>query len=213
MRNYTKVKNLYLSGGMPRSASTWLFNVIRLILLSSPSIKNNFSSGWIHDNIPPKLHTLLKTHSFNELLINRAKLVAYSFRDVRDAVSSAKRKFGREPTVEWCTKWIALHEYWIKKAHIIMRYEDMLVDKRPFVEQISNHLGIKINPNDIIDQTLQLPKDSKNVKGVHNKVTLYHPNHITDGKHGTWKYTLDPSLIKDIETKHKEWFEQNNYSV
>lgn len=213
MRNYTKVKNLYLSGGMPRSASTWLFNAIRLTLLSSPSITKNLSSGWIHDNVLPNAYTLLKTHSFNKPLIDQAKLVAYSFRDVRDAVSSAKRKFGREPTVEWCTKWIKLHEHWIKKAHIIMRYEDMLVNKRPFVEQIINHLGIAANPDDIIEQTLQLYKDQKTVKGIHNKITLYHPNHITDGKHGTWKRTLDPSLIKAIETKHKEWFKQNNYPL
>lgn len=206
---------LYLSGGMQRSGSTWLYNIIRLTLLASPSIKENLYSGWSGNKIVPEKHILLKIHSFNKNLVNLACFTAYSYRDIRDALASAKRKFNITPSMELCERWIVQHNEWIKKADIVMRYEDMLDNKLPIVNEIIDKLGIKeAISEEIIEQAKKLSHASEGQKKEgkgYNLTNLYHPGHKTDGRHGSWKETLNPKLVSAIESKHYKWLKQYGY--
>jgi hypothetical protein len=208
---------LYLSGGMPRSGSTWLFNAIRLILLSSSDIEKEYSGGWIGDSLDFKRYVLIKIHGYDSDLISHAKFVAYSYRDVRDAIASNFRKFNLEPTLKTASKWINAQEKWIGKSDVVVRYEDMIVDKLPIVNRLASKLNaVDIDANVIVKQLESLSYHSGGGKSKicpHNKLNLYHKGHITDGRHGSWRETLAPALVKTIEDKHRLWFEKNNYSV
>ena len=93
---------IILSAGMPRSGSTWLYNAARLLLISSSSVGNNLSSGWIEDlgTLSKKEVMLIKIHDLPKFLSKKSQIILYSYRDLRDALASSKRKFGNEPSMD-----------------------------------------------------------------------------------------------------------------
>ena len=87
---------------MPRSGSTWLYNAARLLLRRAPQGGADLSGGWIGDwrRLPKRRRLLLKVHEFDPFLAKKARLVLYSYRDLRDALASCRRKFDIEPSLE-----------------------------------------------------------------------------------------------------------------
>ncbi len=208
---------LILAAGMPRSGSTWLYNAARLLILSSPSMAQQFSCGWIGDwkHIPKNKYMLIKVHDYDDNLAHEAACVLYSYRDVRDAIASCFRKFGQMPSLETADHFIDEHERWTKVANYSMRYELMLQHKEDVVSQL-----IRILKLDNVDRrqiVFDLEKLSYNQPGPKNEIyhlsNLYHRRHITDGRHGSWKGLLDNNLIKQIETNHRDWFEKYGYLI
>jgi hypothetical protein len=52
-------------------------------------------------------------------------------------------------------------------------------------------------------------KESK----IYDKTSLFHKNHITDGRHGSWNGIVNNLFIKEIEIKYKNWFVENGYDI
>lgn len=94
-----KNKPLILSAGMPRSGSTLLFNILRVIL--SERWSDQLSAGWEGYilQLPEGKAYLVKTHNINRFYKFRAKHAFYTYRDVRVAAVSNMRKFNLTPTV------------------------------------------------------------------------------------------------------------------
>jgi len=208
---------LIIAAGMPRSASTWLYNAARLLLSSSPSISQQFSCGWIGDweNIPKKKYMLIKVHRYNESLVDQSKCILYSYRDIRDALASSFRKFGQVPSIEAADALVSQYEKWMNVANVVMRYESMLDDKESIITQLVHLFGMQnIDPARIVENIERISYQSQGSKNAtYHNVNLYHRGHMTDGRHGSWKGLIDSNLLKQIEEKHQEWFEKCGYRI
>jgi hypothetical protein len=202
---------IILSAGMPRSGSTWLFNAARLLLQSC----GDLGSGWIGDfaTLPKKPLLLLKVHDYSSLLARHAQIVLYSFRDIRDALASSKRKFGTAPTIELARRWIEQDRRWRARADFILRYESMMADPETAIQQLARTLQCPLkNPHAILQQVQQLSTAQPDgTNSSYNKATLLHPGHITDGRHGSWEEWLDPELVQRIEKEFAGWLSDNEY--
>ena len=207
--------DLILAAGMPRSASTWLFNAARILL--SDAIGEEFSCGWIGDlnRIPQKNCMLIKLHEYDHLLVQQSRYIMYSFRDIRDAIASNYRKFGEIPCMEEADYLIYQYEKWASVADFIMRYESMITDKISIIKKLGEDLEIyQFSPEEIIQRIKELSYENEGEKNIkYHRVNLYHPGHITDGRYGSWNGFIDPELIKKIEIKYKHWFVKCGYPL
>ena len=136
------MKKLIVTAGMPRSGSTWLYNAVRLLLEYTGKL--DIGAGWISDFNSFKNHdvVILKIHYFKPVIANNATMILYSYRDIRDALASFKRKFGNEPSIEQARKFIHNDNIWREKASFIMKYEDMIAAQEKTLEKITGFLGI-----------------------------------------------------------------------
>lgn len=201
---------IILSAGMPRSGSTWLFNAARLMLQAQGEI----ASGWIDDwdSLPTRPVTLLKVHDYDAVLAHHASVILYSYRDIRDALASSRRKFNTEPTIELARQWLASDRQWRARATFAMRYESMRANPIETIERLALALGATIDPVSIAQQLDAIEYlERQATPGAYDRETLLHPGHITDGRHGTWQDWLDPDLIDQIEDECADWLAANGY--
>lgn len=204
---------LIISAGMPRSGSTWLFNVIRLLLENANYSPPQFTSGWIDDIDLSDPNVLVKIHRYDENIIAKSDLIFYSYRDLRDAIASAYRKFNRIPSIDYAKFLVEQDEVWRSKATFTMRYEAMLDNPGLIIEEISKILGIK-NPstNILIEKVNTLNYDSYGEKNsTYNESNLYHHGHKTNGAYRSWEDGLDESLAKCIYLEFESWFKMHQY--
>jgi len=206
-----------LSAGMERSASTWMYNVARLLIQKTVGNPDNFSFGWIggwHE-IPRRQVMLIKLHEYNQSLVDQSCLVFYSYRDIRDVVASMHRMFQLAPSIDVAEHFIKQDMQWSKVADYSMRYEHMIERPDSIVRDIARVLGVDdVDEQAIIDQVNALKFESAGDKNVHfNQTTMYHKNHILDGRFGAWKDHLDRDLVKQIEIRFSDWLTSHNYPI
>ena len=204
---------LIVSAGMPRSGSTWLFNVIRILLENSNYYSSKFSAGWIDDVDLSESNALVKIHNFDEKLTTESDLIFYSYRDLRDAIASAYRKFNRKPSLDYATFLIEQDAMWKAKASFVMRYESMLADPQLIIAEVSKTLNINdVSADNVIQKVNALSYNSSGDKnGTYNKSNLYHQGHKTNGAYRSWEDGLDESLANRIYLEFESWFESNQY--
>lgn len=215
MQNPLINAKIILSAGMPRSGSTWLYNAARLLLgLKHP--ESDLSSGWVDDIdiIPKGKLLLLKIHTFDKIWLNRSSLILYSYRDVRDALASNKRKFGTEPTLHLAKRFIENDERWRSVSAYNLRYERIIAEPLIVLTELAEVLEISSDCGIILEELNRLDYNDDGPKNDnYHMINLLHRNHITDGRHGSWRDTVDPYLLKDIELTYYEWFMKNGYSL
>jgi hypothetical protein len=208
---------IVLSAGMPRSGSTWLFNATRLLLRQRCRGDCDLSCGWIGDwtNLPRRAWMLLKVHDYDPTLARHARLILYSYRDVRDALASARRKFGTEPTLDLAQHWLAADRRWRKKAAFTLRYESMLADPARTLRELARTLHLPLrDPEALLGRLTALEfRHDRATDGGHDGETLLHPGHTTDGRHGTWLSWLNPDLLRQLEEEFSSWLRGNGYPI
>ncbi len=202
---------IILSAGMPRSGSTWLFNAARLLLCAS----EDPSSGWIGDFacLPKKPLMLLKVHDHDPFLARHARTILYSYRDVRDALASSKRKFATEPTLELARQWLISDRRWREQATFVLRYESMLADPARSVRDLARALKLPVADADAVCRQLGQVEyqPARAGLGSYDRETLLHPGHVTDGRHRSWDGWLDRALVRQIEDECGDWLAENGY--
>jgi hypothetical protein len=167
----------------------------------------------------------LKLHVFDASLVDRARIVFYSYRDIRDAIASQQRRFGGRATMKWADDFVDRHEVWMNRADYAMRYERMLHIKDAIVAELVEVLRARQilpseaefrapDPRAIIEDIEHMNYDSPGSRNPYfNEVTLYHPAHFTDGRPGSWAGTLNPVLVSEIEDKYRWWFAKYDYDI
>ncbi len=209
------MKQLVVAAGMPRSGSTWLYNAARILLESTG--KFDIGAGWISDYNTFQHHDLviLKIHFFNQDIANNGTAVLYSYRDIRDALASFKRKFGVAPTIDLARRFLASDRDWRQRSHFIMRYEDMIREEEETILQLAQLFEITgVDAKSISERIKAMNYDTGNQKTpVYNLENLLHKNHITDGRHGSWEGHVPPSLVERIETEFADWLVANGYTL
>ncbi len=200
---------------MPRSASTWMYNVTRILL--EKKYPGQVSAGWIKDykELDKKPVTLIKIHHYDAALARRANTVLYSYRDVRDAFASAIRKFGAKPDMKMPRKLIRYDAGWKSKATCVMKYEDFVADQGQEIQKIAQTLGVtNYKVEDIIQEIADLKNKARSKDKPHDKQSLFHENHATTkGGHGNWSNEVNGELLQQIESELKDWFVENEYEL
>lgn len=208
---------LLLSAGMPRSGSTWLYNAMRLLLRANWPGPDAIEPGWIGDLDAASMHPrrLVKLHEHHPVLVEQATFIAYSFRDLRDAMASAVRKFGRSPDLGHADHLVRQDALWKACAHHVMRYEDMLADPLAELARIAQGMGIEgIDLPSVLSDLNRLNYDAPGARnGVYHRENLLHQGHITDGRVGSWINSIDAAVERAIVERHRTWFEANGYAV
>ncbi len=208
---------LVLSAGMQRSASTWLYNVIRLLIIESNEYDDNFICGWIDDVHRSSDYNslLIKLHTFDQSLASNANLIFYCYRDLRDVLASSNRKFGTTPTINQADSIIQQYYLWQDASSYTMRYENMILNPLLEIQNIANTLNIKdVDLKQVQSRLLLLSYSSEGEKtDSYNKSNLLHNGHITDGRPSSWHNELNTELSELIYLKHESWFKENNYTL
>ncbi len=199
VRFYAKARpsKIIFSDGMPRSGSTLLFNIIHQVLLSDPDCR--LSSGWVSwgRHLPKAPIYLLKSHGLYPIDAWRAWRIAYSYRDPRDALVSAQRKFGQVPSILTVRKWVRDFAFAKKNADLMVQYEGLIEDIPGTVSLIADLLERPVDVQKVIDT---LPSDGK-VPDAPDEITLLYANHRTGTAKGEWRTILSPELQLQIKTE------------
>ena len=132
--------------GMPRSMTTWIFNVVREILGDRP-----LKTIWIDptdikaeaDFVSTNENVLAKCHHYSEALASAADCIIYSYRDIRTAAVSTFRKFSSDCPTGQLEAWIQAGRAWVRAADVILRYEQVERDPVDALQRLRQVLGAK----------------------------------------------------------------------
>lgn len=209
---YFGLNKLIYSAGMPRSGSTLLYNIIRLILSSKYSDK--LSHGWIEEvnEIPKGEVYLIKTHHLNRMMTWRAFKTFYTFRDIRDVLVSRQKMFKKEPSIEIVRFYIQQDQIAKKYADKVFSYDLLTNETIKVTNEISESLQISVKSDQIL-KLLPNPASVSTLKSGHSKQTLLHKNHVTGTKKLEWKDVLSDNLIRQIHNEYDWWFLENGYKI
>jgi hypothetical protein len=199
-----------VSAGMPRSGSTLVFNVLREYL--TRKFQDRLATGWVNDlRMDAAVDALLvKTHVVTPLLNVRSNYYFYSFRDVRDALLSAQRKFGREPTIHACGHYIKGFAHARRYAHAVLRYEDFSRNNDLLIQAVGKVLGDEHCRSGIL-QLIPKPNQGPSLAEAYDPRSLLHANHATGTMEGEWRSELGSDLLKEIDRKFGWWLDENRY--
>lgn len=201
---------------MPRSASTWLYNVLRECI-SHQFAKDPCEFGWIDDVHFPILskHSVVKVHNFDTCFVHHADFVFYSYRDVRDSLASLERMFNKKPSITIARNLISQDSLWRGNSKACFSYEQITNEPLNVIKSILSILGFDtLQPIEIQNAMLSIPISIRNSDGPsYDPVNLYHKGHITNTTNSDWRNQLDPKLIVAVNNEFYHWFTQNGYDV
>lgn len=204
-----------ICGGMYRSGGTWQYNVIRLIMLNAglPDLR----VGWAHDeartaDIMGGQNCVLKSHNFRKEFL-AGDIILTSFRDLRDVVASMNRKFKSAQHLHTATDAFDRFKEFLPFATYAMKYEKMMEDPRAEIEHLGRILQIPVDVEGVFAEVsnMRFREARQSGSNIIDAENLLHPNHITDGRHGSWRDQLPVDVVKDIEKHFKDWMIINGY--
>jgi hypothetical protein len=205
----------YLIAGMNRSGSTWLYNVVRLLLVRAGA--EDLGAGWVDDRGELLRHrtVVLKVHVFDPTLLVEPYVVLTSHRDLRDVAASLARKFKLPATLEMTRFVFEQYERWAELARFDMRYEDMLIDPAKMVGRVADAIGLAVGAGEIttIADEVELSKTTirADSRGFDPK-SLLHAGHITNGRPGSWTNEVSGELARQIVATFGSWMRAHGYS-
>ena len=103
---------------------------------------------------------------------------------------------------------------WRSVSSYNLRYETMLRMPSAILEELSKVLAIPCDSETILSRLNLLEYNDSGPKNDRYHMTnLLHKNHITDGRQGSWRGSLDESVVREIEQTFRGWFQKNDYSL
>ena len=145
---------LVFCNGMPRSGSTWSYNVILGVLrrcFPGEEIHNGYGEAPVEflKEVPPTAsHVVMKCHRMTPLARTlaqtRAAKVIYTWRDLADAVASWLRMFGGRFEDGLRNVGASLELRAFHAAHgnaVIIGYEELLDQPQPAIRRIGEYLA------------------------------------------------------------------------
>ncbi|RMG92887.1 MAG: hypothetical protein D6703_00940 [Zetaproteobacteria bacterium] len=203
-----------LCAGIPRSGSTWMYNIIRLMLLRSGA---EVYGAWIEDYQPETQadwHVVKVHEPLDESWLEKAELIFCSHRDLRDiAVSSIRMGWAKEneEVLFLLEKIVNMHHFWSSHAAFELHYEDLLDDPARVASAIAGVLGMTLDGDAIRQLCQKVDALNNNGKAEHDPVTLLHPDHRQSGRYGRYRTELPASLTQQIELQFGPWLIEHGY--
>ena len=204
---------------MPRSGSTLLFNLCRM-LFEEEYGKDKTYATWTQffKENQQKKYNIIKNHDRVQKLIDWADLIITSVRDPRYVIASysdfnPKFNVNSESQIKSvCSSYIKTFEIMKTLSDYTFRYESYFNDKTKIIKEIMNVLGInesKIDINKII-KNLDAIKNTKYEK-LDRTVTQMHPNHISPKANKTIHERLTKEQIRFIESNFSKFMLDHGY--
>lgn len=218
---------LVICNGMPRSASTWAFNVVvQLLHRSEPGAElysgyDESVARFLESAPPTATHIVVKCHKLDPhgraLGQTAAARTIYTWRDPADAAVSCMEMFGYDferslAEIESSLKLSLLHRRW--GTTLIMSYRELTGAPVEAVERIATYLGLESN-SDVVsavarDNSLERMKEKQlefadearlvQTGGVaYDRETLLHRGHIRHGGSGYGREALTPEQLRQCE--------------
>ncbi len=213
---------------MPRSASTWSFNVvIALLRRLDPlaQVHSGYDESMVHflESVPPEAaHAVVKCHQLDDrgraLAQTGEAKVIYTWRDPADAVASGMRMFSHDfGTALWCVV-ASLELYRLHRRSgvaLMLDYDGIVADSLAMVQRIAAFLDLD-EGSDAVRMVMEetalarmrekadsLPDEAQLIALCgfpHDPETLLHPNHIRDGSSGYGRELLSAAQLERIPT-------------
>ena len=111
-----------------------------------------------------------------------------------------------------CRSFIEEYEAAVQFADAMIRYEDLVSDTGKFVSSIAEHLKVKVDPEQIVEQVSLNKRDTSLDVGYDAK-TLLHGQHSTFIQSGDWRHILPQSLKRQISYEFADWLTANDYAL
>ncbi len=202
---------LVLIAGIPRSGSTWMFNVVRLLLQK----QGQLTSGWIEDfdtTQLPQTTTLIKIHEFDNSLSQQADFIFTSRRHLVEIAASITRMGWTThnlQTIQFLESILSQHQNWASLSHYEMDYQNMVNDHAAEIINIAATLGIAVDQEESQHIAKTISKlQHHGPAGTYNPDSLLHHNHVSDSTD-----SIPEALIQTIETKFKPWLHRYGYKT
>jgi hypothetical protein len=205
--------------GLHGSASTWVFNVIRELMIAAlgePRVLAVYADK-IDDLPDPAGRTLvLKSHhgsaGLDAWLETARPMIFLSIRDPRDAAMSMARRF--DAPLDQAVHWIAGDCRGLMRLaareHVLLRYEDRFFEDAALPGRLARILGL--NPAPSVTAAIFARYSTTSVRAfsqqfaglppgrvvsagriVMDRVTQIHRTHIGDGRSGKWRDLPGPA--------------------
>jgi hypothetical protein len=199
---------LILCNGMPRSGSTWSFNVVTgLLRRFEPS--QTVHAGYDEDvgrflrGIDRDLsHAVLKCHSldafgYSLVRIGAAKVV-YTWRDIADVTVSYMRMFGNDfdHALDVIDTSLELRRFHLERSNaVILAYNDIMTRPEKAIEAIASYLGLEGRPDLIAlvneetslervrEKVAQLSSEETRRRLIRHENTMYDPETLLNVNH------------------------------
>jgi hypothetical protein len=209
--------------GMPRSMTTWAFNVLGE-LIASPQPQ----ALWIEPaSDEERLFAsasgvvLGKCHHYSPVLERVADIVVYSYRDLRTAAVSALRKFGSTGSREQLEVWIQVERLWRERADLVLRYEAVEKDPAAGVRELASLLRSRAGDALVLSRDeprvlLARVEDNfrrgeESAARTHDARTLVLPGHRTFQPPAQALPAAERALYERIGGEFKGWLEEHDY--
>ena len=207
---------LVVTAGLRGSGSTWVFNIVRELLIAARGEANVLGVFAEHRGECPSAAMMagravvIKSHSgntpFDDALIAAQADYILSIRDPRDAAISVHQRFGYPIDaavillLNDCRRLARLMD----KNDLTLRYENRFFDNPQTIEQIATRLGLTVSApimatiahryasvaiQSFASNLANLPAERVHITGndQYDRVTHIHRFHIGDMRSGKWR--------------------------
>jgi hypothetical protein len=225
--------------GLHGSASTFVFNVARELLLSAcpdDGVMTFYADKLsnIPGAIPAGVRLVIKSHqgsdAFEDWLAARPTRLILSIRDPRDAALSMCRRFDAplNHAVAWLRNDCARMARMMERPHLLLRYEARFFERPETVAEIAGHLGVEATDS-VVDTVFgayrteavrafaasldALPEERIFMVGkfrMHRETQILAP-HIGDGRSGKWR-DLPANLQQQMTAVFAPFLERFGYA-
>lgn len=231
---------LVIAAGMPRSASTWTYQVC--CALVERYVPNHVFRGYTTPNNVPAADSwhVVKYHgtflsAYHWALAGSAKVI-YSYRDLRDVAFSWAHKTNKPVDVilrEMPGEIMSQHNFWYGVRSCRVRYEEFRADPEQQISAISRWLGFRAPAHVIAEintrfnfeanreeaefqrQTLATRRDLGNLDATfglrHGE--LIHWNHIRSGEVGGWRHAATIEQLQEMRRILGPWLLRHRYEA
>jgi hypothetical protein len=219
---------IYVSLGIPSSASTWVFNILKAILQKRDTALDAYQCETLGDlerriGATGRAH-VWKAHNLQHPLLRMIELtetpIVISIRDPRDAVASLVGRFNANPvdSAQQVMRSIAsvFSATAAARRSMVCVYETSFPERVETVQAIADLMRVSLAPAEIIaiqgEFSLAqvkkftagldaLPQDRlvRNGDDVMDAETQFHRVHVSDAAIGKWRGVLAPDLHDDID--------------
>ncbi len=219
--------------GIPRSASTWMYNLVLALLERQTSSVDghyvdvpNSLAALISDRNEREIaiKTHVGTHDFWETVPTDAHFIITT-RDVRDGIASSRHMFQSVSFQRAIQYSRAAADFSMRAANqqnaLVFRYEDKFFEQLSTVIAVAEQLGVPVRTSDAEDILDQLSRENvlKRIKklqmdGVigddadsasHDPRTHWHPGHLKDGRVGKYIDILSQDEIDLVTESFKDY--------
>lgn len=224
---------IIVANGQPRSGSTLVYNITRLIALSKGRLGTTAGMNppqvnqWIKDRREGKAadFDVIKCHYY---IPHHGRLVdmrlLYTYRNPLDALASSTRVKGAVFEKMGYDLFIGgLHydySHYCAMAHVdtvgrlMIKYEDLQADVRRFIIHIADRMGIRLTTAGVhsIADELAVDRMKKLADSVEvDSTTQIRRGHIGPklGAPNGWREQLPPWIIERVRTEFRHWLAES----